>query len=100
MIVPSPAASHVVRALLKILRLILSIFEAGREKRTAAAPPSRCARTSGRAVAEHRLHFEILLEAEHAVLAAVAGLLVAAERNLVVRWRAVEVDAPGADLRA
>src|SRR5262245_10521634 len=47
---------------------------------------------SGRLIAQRRLVLEILLEAEHAVLAAVAGLLVAAERNAAVPRRAVQID--------
>src|SRR5687767_4132571 len=46
---------------------------------------------------EYRLHLEVFLESEHAELTAVAGLLVAAERQAAVERRAVEVDAPGAD---
>jgi hypothetical protein len=38
----------------------------------------------GRLIAEHRFDLEIFLEPEHAVLAAVAGLLVAAERDVTV----------------
>src|SRR5262245_33561548 len=49
-------------------------------------------------ISEHGLDLEVLLEAEHAVLAAVAGLLVAAERHVAVHRRAVEVDAAGAQL--
>src|ERR1700722_13116891 len=55
---------------------------------------------SGRLVAKHRLHLEILLEPEHAVLTSVAGLFVAAERNARVGRGTIQVDAAGADLRS
>ena len=41
-------------------------------------------------VAEHGLDLEIFLETEDAVLATIAGLLVAAERNAAIDRRAVE----------
>src|SRR6476661_10641652 len=47
-----------------------------------------------------RLHLEEFLHAELAPLAAVAGLLVAAERGGALVGNAVEVDVAGADLPA
>ena len=49
-------------------------------------------------VAGDRLHLEIFLEAVLAPLAAVAGLLVAAERRGAVVRHALQVDVAGADL--
>ena len=51
-------------------------------------------------IAEHRLDLEIFLKAEDAVLAAIAGLLVAAERYFIVRRRTIEINAAGANLLA
>src|SRR5262249_45305932 len=50
-------------------------------------------------IAQHGLHFEVLLETEHAMLATVSRLLVAAERHAVVGGRTVEIDAAGAQPR-
>src|SRR6478736_147304 len=54
----------------------------------------------GRVEAGNRLHFEEVLEAVLAPLAAVAGLLVAAERRGAVVGYALQVDVAGADLTA
>src|ERR1700704_2926405 len=51
-----------------------------------------------RVEAGHRFHLEIFLEAVLAPLAAVAGLLVAAERRGAVVRHALQVDVAGADL--
>src|SRR5882724_13353612 len=53
-----------------------------------------------RVEARDRLDFEIFLEAELAPLAAVAGLLVAAERRGAVVRYALQIDVAGADLAA
>ena len=47
--------------------------------------------------AKHRLHLEIFLQPEDATFAAIAGLLVTAERRGLIGRRAVEIDPPGAD---
>src|SRR3954447_26872078 len=51
-------------------------------------------------VASDRLHFEIFFQTVLAPFAAVAGLLVAAERRGAVVRNALEVDVAGADLTA
>src|ERR1700688_2646753 len=50
-------------------------------------------------VAHHRLHLEALFAAELAPFAAVAGLLVAAERRAEIGPGAIQVDIAGAQLR-
>src|SRR3954471_5250605 len=54
--------------------------------------------SSGRVVARDRLGLEILFKTELAPLAAVAGLLVAAERRGAVVRYALQIDVAGADL--
>src|SRR5579885_1627384 len=68
------------------------------------APPSHAGRSASpcrRGLAPLQLHglgLEELLEAVPAVLTAVAGLLVAAERSVGVERAAVDLDLAGADL--
>jgi len=62
-------------------------------------PPRRCNRrkTYGGVEAGDRLDFEIFFQAVFAPFAAVAGLLVAAERRGAVVGHALQVDVAGAD---
>src|SRR4051812_45095209 len=54
-------------------------------------------RRVGGQLADHRLGFEELLEPELAELAAIAGLLVAAEGRVEIEPAGIDVDAAGAD---
>src|SRR5258705_11071107 len=71
----------------------------GRSSRSGAAILSR-EKDLRRVEAGYRLHLEIFLEAVLAPLAAVAGLLVTAERRRAVVWHALQIDVAGADLAA
>src|SRR6266851_874537 len=70
---------------------------AGKSPHTAAA--LRRFRNLRRVVAHHRLGLEELVEAEFAPFAAVAGLLVAAERRAEIGTGAVQMHIAGAELR-
>src|SRR5215467_7054929 len=53
--------------------------------------------TSGGLISQHRFDLEIFFETEDTMLPAVARLLVAPEGNAPVYWRAIQVDAAGAN---